>query len=137
MKYGQLITYKGRQMWLMDTAGKDEKARLEAWEEARQVLAKERNGILAVIDCRNTAVTTPVLKKAVELADMIQGDPRFCVAFVGLTGVYQSTAQVYTRTRRVNAYFCDSVEDAKEWLVKEAGKPPPPPETPTGLRGSH
>lgn len=122
MKHGKLITYKGKQMWLMSPATKDEKARLEAWEEARQVLEKERNGILAVIDCRNTAVTTPVMNKAVELADMVQGDPRFCVAFVGLTGVYQSTAEVYTRTRRVNAHFCDTVEDAKEWLVKEAGK---------------
>lgn len=122
MKHGQLTTYKGKQIWIMDAANKDEKACLEAWEESKQVLAKERDGLLALIDCRNAAVTPATVKKAVEVADLVKGDPRFCVAFMGLTGVSQSTAQVYATTRRVHAKFFGTAEDAKEWLVKEAEK---------------
>lgn len=122
MKQGQQITYKGKPIWIMDAANKDEKACLEAWEDAKQVLAKERDGLLALIDCRNAPMTPATVKKAVEVADMVKGDPRFCVAFVGLTGISQSTAQVFAKTRHVHARFFDTAEDAKEWLVKEAEK---------------
>lgn len=122
MKHGQQITYKGKPIWIMDAANKDEKACLEAWEDAKQVLAKERGGLLALVDCTNAPVTPATVKKAVEVADMVKGDPRFCVAFIGLTGVPQSTAQVYATTRRVHARFFDTAEAAKEWLVAEAEK---------------
>jgi hypothetical protein len=122
VKQGQQITYKGKAIWIMDAANKDEKACLEAWEDAKQVLAKERDGLLALIDCRNAPMTPATVKKAVEVADMVKGDPRFCVAFVGLTGISQSTAQVFAKTRHVHARFFDTAEDAKEWLVKEAEK---------------
>lgn len=122
MKPEQLITYKGKPIWIMDAANKDEKACLEVWEDAKQVLAKERDGLLALIYCKNAPLTPATVKKAVEIADMVKGDPRFCVAFVGLTGISQSTAQVYATTRHVHASFFDTAEDAKEWLVREDDK---------------
>ncbi len=122
MKHGQQITYKGKPIWIMDAANKDEKACLEAWDDAKQVLAKERNGLLALVNCKGAPVTPATVKKAVEVADMVKGDPRFCVALVGLTGISQSTAQVYATTRHVHASFFDTADDAKEWLVKEAEK---------------
>ena len=122
MKHGQSITHKGKQIWIMDAANKDEKACLEAWEDAKQVLAKERDGLLALIDCRNAPMTPATVKKAVEVADMVKGDPRFCVAFIGLDGVSRSTAQVYATTRHIHASFFGTAEDAKEWLVREDDK---------------
>jgi len=122
VKHGQLITYKGKPIWTMDAANKDEKGCLEAWEDAKQVLARERDGLLALVDCTNAAMTPATVKKAVEVADLVKGDPRFCVAFIGLSGISQSTAQVYATTRHVHAGFFNKAEDAKEWLVKEADK---------------
>ena len=113
----------------MDAANLNEEELLVAWSEASQVMKIERNGCLALIDATNTPMSVPILNKAREVAAMAAGDPRYCVAFVGMKGLTKSTAQLHARTTRVNAHFCDTVEDAKEWLIKEAarqqaGRPP-------------
>ncbi len=123
MKYVQVLTYKGKQMWYLDAANKDEKEVLEAWEEAKQILAKEKNGCLAVIDARNMPMSVAILKTAKEAAEMPKGDKRYRVAFVGLTGMSKTMAEIHATTRHVNAHFVNTVEEAKEWLLKEAQKP--------------
>ncbi len=123
MKYAQAVTYKGQQIWCLDAANKGEKEVLEGWEEAKQVLAAHKDGCLAVIDARNMPMTAAILNTAKETAAMARGDPRIRVAFVGLTGMAKSMAQIHAATRHVNARFVDTVEEAKEWLISEAEKP--------------
>jgi len=79
----------------------------------------EQEGFRALIDARNMPLSPAVLRKMVVIADMIKGDPRFRGAFVGMKGMALSTTTIYAKTRRVNAKFCDTVEEAKDWLVKE------------------
>ncbi len=122
MKYARQINYKGRQIWFLDAANKDEKEVPAAFEEARQVLVQETGGGLFLIDGKNMPVTVPILNKAKEAADIARDDPRYRVAFVGLAGMTKSMAEIHTATRRVNARFFNTVEDAEEWLVKEADK---------------
>ena len=123
MRYVQVLTYKGKQMWYLDAANKDEKETLAAWEEAKQVLAREKEGCLAVIDARNMPMSVTILKTAKEAAEMPKGDQRYRVAFVGMTGMSKSMAQIHAATRHVNAHFVDTIEEAQEWLLKEAEKP--------------
>lgn len=123
MKYARQIAYKGKQIWFLDAANKDEREVPAAFEEARQVLVKEKEGGLFLIDGKNMPVSAPILNKAKEAADMAKGDSRYRVAFVGLTGMTKSMAEIHAKTRHVNARFFDTTEEAKEWLVKEPEKP--------------
>ncbi len=120
MKYVQRSTYKGREMWYLDVANKDEAETLEGWEEAKKVLSEQKDGCLAVIDARNMPMSVAILKAAKEAAEMPKGDPRFRVAFVGMSGMSKSMAQIHASTKHVNARFVDTVEQAREWLLKEA-----------------
>lgn len=121
-KFVERITYKDRQMWFMDISGQDEKTILVAWTEAKQVLAGERDGCLALIDATNTPMSVAILNKAREVAAIATGNPRICVAFVGMAGLTKSTAQLHARTTRVNAHFSETVAEGKEWLIKEGEK---------------
>jgi hypothetical protein len=121
-KYVERITCKNKQMWFMDISGQDERTILLAWAEAKQVLSTQRDGCLALIDATNTPMSVAILNKAREVAAIATGNPRICVAFVGMAGLTKSTAQLHARTTRVNAHFSDTVDEAKEWLIKEAEK---------------
>ena len=121
-KFVQRISCKDRQMWFMDISNQDEKTILEAWIEAKDVLSKELGGCLALIDATNTPMTVAILNRARAVAELASGNPRICVVFVGMSGLTKSTAQLHARTTRVNAHFTNSVEEGKEWLIKEAEK---------------
>ena len=123
MKYARQINYKGRRIWFLDAANKDGEDVPAAFEEARQVLVKEKEGGLFLIDGRNMPVSVPILNKAKEAADMAKGDSRYRVAFVGLAGMTKSMAEIHAKTRHVNARFFDTVEEAEEWLVDAAVEP--------------
>ncbi len=123
MKYARQITYKGRRIWFLDAANRNEQEVPAAFEEARQVLVKEREGGLFLIDGRNMPVSMAILNKAKEAAEMAKDDPRYRVAFVGLAGMTKSMAEIHAKTRRVNARFFNTVEEAEEWLIQEADKP--------------
>jgi hypothetical protein len=116
----QPITHKGKQIWLLDVANKDEKDALAGWDEAKLLMAREKDGFLGLVDARNTPMTMPLMNKAKEVAAMAKGDPRFRIALVGATGMAKSMGEIHAKTRRVNAHFCDTMEEAKDWLVQEA-----------------
>ena len=40
-KYVQPMSHKGKQIWLLNAANKDEKEAVAGWNEARQLMARE------------------------------------------------------------------------------------------------
>ncbi len=123
MKYARQITYKGRKIWFLDAGNKDEEEVQAAFVEARQVLTREKEGGLYLIDGSNMPVSISILNKAKEAADLAKGDSRYRVAFIGLAGMTKSMADIHAKTRRVNARFFDTLEEAEEWLITAPDNP--------------
>ena len=119
-RYVRRIAHKGKSIVFMDTPGSDEQQGIEAWDEMKQVLGKETNGCLILIDSRNITMAPAAVNKAKEAASALKAHPGNRVAFVGLSGLQKSTAQLIARGLRVDAYCCDSMDEAREWLVQES-----------------
>ena len=118
-RYVRRIAHKGKSIVFMDTPGLNEVQGIEAWEEMRQVLAKETNGCLILVDSRNIIMSPAAVNKAKEAASALRAHPGNRVAFVGLTRIQKTTALLMAKGLRVDAYCCDSMDEAREWLVKE------------------
>jgi hypothetical protein len=58
--------------------------------------------------------------KEVDKATKEAGIPLRGNAVVGLTGLQKAVAQLFGR----GVHFTDTIDEAKEWLVKEDDKPP-------------
>jgi hypothetical protein len=119
-KYAQWITHKGKRILFVNGAGLSEAECLIAFEEMKQALLKEGTGVLVLVDVSRLAMTRALVDKAKEAtaatkAVGIKDKPN---AVVGLTGVQKAVAQLFGR----EIHFADSVEEAKEWLVKEDDK---------------
>jgi hypothetical protein len=121
-KYTQWITHKGKRILFVNAARLGEAETLASLEEMKQELLRERPGPLplTLVDISGIDMTAPVAKKAREVtadtkAPGVQDAPN---AVVGMTGLQKAVAQLFSR----NARFTDSIEEAKEWLVKEDGK---------------
>jgi hypothetical protein len=119
-KYAQWITHKGKRMLFVNGAGLSEAECLIAFEEMKQALLKEGTGVLVLVDVSHLGMTRALVNKAKEATEAtkaigIKDKPN---AVVGLTGVQKAVAQLFGR----EIHFADSVEEAKEWLVKEDDK---------------
>lgn len=123
-RYVRRITYKGKEMIFMDTAGvsESEDEGIAAWEEMRQELMKQRDACLILVNAPNISIAPGSVSKAKEAASALKENPGNRVAFVGMTALQKSTAQLIARGVRINAYFCKTLEEGKEWLVKEDDK---------------
>jgi hypothetical protein len=118
-KYVNRITYKGREILFMNVANMEEKECMEAWEEGKQELLKEQKACLALVDVTHTHVSVALVNKAREGATSLKKNPANRVVFVGMSSLQKSTAQLHTRTVGIRAHFCSTLEEGKEWLVKE------------------
>jgi len=119
-KYAQFITYKGKRILFVNAARLPEAECLVAFDEMKQALLKEGTGILVLVDMSHLEMTTPLVNKAKEAtaatkAAGIKDKPN---AVVGLTGLQKAVAQLFGR----GVHFVDTVDQAKEWLVKEDDK---------------
>jgi hypothetical protein len=119
-KYAQWITHKGKRILFVNGAGLSEAECLIAFEEMKQALLKEGTGVLVLVDVSHLGMTRALVNKAKEATEAtkavgIKDKPN---AVVGLTGVQKAVAQLFGR----EIHFADSVEEAKEWLVKEDDK---------------
>jgi hypothetical protein len=125
-KYVTRITHKGKEILLLDARGLQEEDYLAAWDELQQEFLKDRKGSLVLIDATGAAMTPATVNKAKQMAAAGEaiGVPDRGSAFVGLTGLQKSTAQLIAKGMGLNAHFSSTVEEAKEWLVKEDGKRP-------------
>ena len=119
-KYTQWITYKGKRMLLVNGPGLSEAQYIEAMEEMKQEVLKEKDGALVLADVSGIDMTKAVVdkSKAVVNATKEAGIPNRANVVVGLTGLQRAVAQLFGR----GVHFVDTVEQGKEWLVKEDDK---------------
>jgi hypothetical protein len=116
------ITYRGRQIIFLDGSGLNEEESIVAWEEAKQELLKERGIPLILVNGSNISMTAGALSKAKEAAEVLKRIPDYSVAFVGLTRLQKSTAQLMMKAQHMDAHYCATLEEGKEWLVNEENK---------------
>ena len=119
-KYVQWTTYKGKRMLFLNAKGLREAEYMAAMEEMKQELLKERDGTLVLVDATKTEMTTLTTNKAKEVAaaTKAKGIPDRPSVVVGLTGLQRAVAQLFGR----GIHFSSTIEEAKEWLVKEDNK---------------
>ncbi len=115
-KYVSRIKHKGREMLFVNTSGVNEEQAIEAWEEMRQVVPKNRDVHLVLIDGTNVAITPAILRKA-KAAVTVEVDPDARAVFVGMTPIQRSTAELVARGIRLKVHFCATLEEGKDWLA--------------------
>jgi methanogenic corrinoid protein MtbC1 len=120
-KYVEWIDYKGKRILVVNGPGLSEAQYLEAMEEMKQEVLKERDGALVLANITKIGMTKAVVDKSKEVVDATKeaGIPERTTAVVGLTGLQKAVAQLFGR----GVHFLDTVEQAKELLVKEDSKP--------------
>ncbi len=121
-KHVTRITYRGREMLFFDGAGLSEAESIEAWEDARRELLKELGVPLILVNGANVTMTPAAISKAKEAAAALKRVRDYRVAFVGLSGLQKTTAQVMMKTQHMDAHFCDTLEEGKEWLAQQDKK---------------
>jgi hypothetical protein len=119
-KYVQFITYKGKRILHTNAAGLDEAEFVVALEEMKRSLLKEGAGTLALTDVTGIKLTKAFVNKAKEVTAALENTPGWGrpSAIVGITGLQKAVAQLFSK----GVYYANSIEEAKEWLVKEADK---------------
>jgi hypothetical protein len=119
-KYVQWMTHKGKKILFLNAKGLREAEYMVAQEELKQALLKERKSALVLVDATGTEMTTKTTNKAKEVATATkaEGIPDGPSVVVGLTGLQRAVAQLFGR----GIHFSNTVEEAKEWLVKEDDK---------------
>ena len=119
-KHVEWITYKGKRILFLNANSLGEADYIAAQEELREEILKDRSSPLVMVDATKTPMTAAATKKAKEVAAAnkeagIQDGPS---VVVGLTGLQRATAQLFGR----GIHFCGTLEEGKEWLVKEDDK---------------
>ncbi len=119
----QRTVHKGREILVADFANRDEESSLAVWDDLKQALLKETGGVLVLIDARNTQMSLAILNKARDVAGTLKSIPGTRVAFVGMTSLQKSAAQVHATAIHLNAHYASTVEEAREWLVAASQNP--------------
>jgi hypothetical protein len=119
-KYVRWITHKGKRILFVNGAGLSEAEYIAAMEEMKQEILKERDGAMVLVDATKTEMTTPTVDKAKEVAaaTKAKGIPDRPGVVVGLSGLKRAVAQLFGR----GIHFASTIEEGKEWLVKEDDK---------------
>jgi hypothetical protein len=121
-KYTKWVTHKGRRILFVSASGLREAEVIAALEEMTQEVLRERGAVApsVLVDISKIEMTTAIINKAKEAsaATKAQGIVDGPSAVVGLTGLQKAVAQLFGR----GVHFVDSVDQAKEWLVKEDDK---------------
>ena len=120
-KYVDWITYKGKRILMVNGAGLGEAKYIEAMEEMKQEILKEKDGALVLANVTGIGMTKGVIDKSKEVVEATEkaGIPNRLNVVVGLTGLQKAVAQLFGRGVR----FVDTVDQAKELLAKEGDKP--------------
>ena len=116
----QWMTHKGKRMLFLNAAGMREAEYMAALEEMKHELLKECDGTMVIVDATKTEMTTATVNKAKEVAaaTKAKGIPDRPGVVVGLSGLQRAVAQLFGR----GIHFASTIEEAKEWLVKEDNK---------------
>jgi hypothetical protein len=117
-KYAKWITHKGKRILFIGAPGLPEPEVVAALEEMTQEVIREGGSVapLVLVDISRIEMTTRIITKAKEAAaTKSQGILDGPSAVVGLSKLQKSVAQLFGR----GVHFVDTVEQGKEWLVKE------------------
>ena len=116
-KYVGWINHRGKSILFVNASGLKEREYLAALEELKQERAKLREAVPVLIDLSRTPMTAATTEKGKEVAaaSTASGVPEGPVAMVGLTMLARAVAQMFRR----GTHYTDSLEEAKEWLVRE------------------
>jgi hypothetical protein len=119
-KYVRWIEHKGKRILVVNGPGLNEAQYIEAMEEMKQEILKERDGALVLVDVSGIDMTKAVVDKSKEVVNATKkaGIPDRANVVVGLTGLQKAVAQLFGR----GVHFVDTVEEAKELLVKKDEK---------------
>jgi hypothetical protein len=119
-KYVQWIEYKGVRILFLNGKGLAEAENFEAQEELKKELLKDRSSPPVLVDLSNTVMTQKTSGKSKEVAAATKaiGMPDGPTAVVGLNKLQKAVAQLFGR----GSHYFDSLDQAKEWLVKEEEK---------------
>lgn len=119
-KYTQWITHKGKRMLLVNGPGLSEAQYIEAMEEMKLEILKERVGTLVLVNVSGIEMTKAVINKSKEVVNATKeaGIPDRPNVVVGLNKLQRAVAQLFGR----GVHFVDTVEQGKEWLAKEDDK---------------
>ncbi len=121
-KYVTRITHQGKQILFMDTAGMGEEDGIAAWAEMKQELQSEKGVCLILVDSTNITMAPESVSKAKEAATAMKQNPANRIAFVGLSGLQKSTAQLIAKGMRLTVHFCGTQQEARDWLVRDDDK---------------
>lgn len=121
-KYTRWITHKGKRILFVSAPGLPEAEVIAALEEMKQELLRA-GGVVAppvLVDISGIEMTTKVIDKAKESAAATKdrGIADGPSAVAGLSGLQKAVAQLFGR----GVHFGNTVEECREWLVKEADK---------------
>ena len=114
----QYIQHQGREIIFLDYSNLEEEEYLQAIKETEEkVLAHSNNPQknLNLVDVTGSPTTAAVIGAASKLIAKI-GSRDLLVALIGISGMKKVVARAFSK----NYYFANSVEEAKDWLVKEA-----------------
>jgi len=119
-KHVQWIEHKGVRILFLNVKGLAEAENFEAQEELKQELLKDRSSPPVLVDLSNTVMTQKTSGKSKEVAAATKaiGMPDGPTAVVGLNKLQKAVAQLFGR----GSHYFDSLDQAKEWLVKEDKK---------------
>jgi hypothetical protein len=119
-KYVHWIEHKGVRILFLNGKGLAEAENFEAQEELKQELLRDRSSPPVLVDLSNTTMTQKTSGKSKEVAAATKaaGLPDGPSAVVGLNKLQKAVAQLFGR----GAHYFDSIDQAKEWLVKEEKK---------------
>ena len=120
-KYVQWITHKGKRILFLNGKGLDEAENMAAQEELKQELLRDRSGPPVLVDLSKTAMTQNTANKSKEVFATTKGAglPDAPTAVVGLNRLQKTVAQLFDKG---GAHYFDSLDQGKEWLVKEDDK---------------
>jgi len=119
-KYVQWIEHKGVRIIFLNGKGLNEADNFSAQEELKEELLRDRSSPPVLVDLSKTAMTQQTANKSKEVAAATKaaGLPDGPTAVVGLNKLQKAVAQLFSR----GSHFFDSIEEAKEWLVREESK---------------
>jgi len=119
-KYVQWIEHKGVRILFLNGKGLAEEENFKAQDELKQELLKDRSSPPVLVDLSNTVMTQKTSGKSKEVAAATKaiGMPDGPTAVVGLNKLQKAVAQLFGR----GSHYFDSLDQAKEWLVKEEKK---------------
>lgn len=117
----QWIEHKCAKILLLNGKGLSEADNFAALEDLQQALLKEPTAALVLIDLSKTTMAQKTASKSKEVAAATKaaGVPFGPNAIVGLTNLQKSVAELSMK----QVYYADSVEEAKEWPVREVERP--------------